>query len=159
MSLCSSFLLIYLYVLRCHVQLSGKAVLGMAAASGELQLYILSDSQVRNEASEESQPETAFFSFFSLLAVLHFRFLTWHMIAEYVQASEIKTDILSESSRFLVSQEHHPTKLSRSKSVSSHLALTYVSSDHVWSTLTSAHYMEINIYVTGANGHNVYTRR
>lgn len=99
------------------------------------------------------------FSFFSLLAVLHFRFLTWHMIAEYVQASEIKTDILSESSRFLVSQEHHPTKLSRSKSVSSHLALTYVSSDHVWSTLTSPHYMEINIYVTGANGHNVYTRR
>ena len=43
------------------MQLSGKTVLGMAAASGELQLYVLSDSQVRNEASEESKPETAFF--------------------------------------------------------------------------------------------------
>ena len=42
------------------MQLSGKTVLGMAAASGELQLYVLSDSQVRNEASEESKPETAF---------------------------------------------------------------------------------------------------
>ena len=33
---------------------SGRAVLGMAAATGELQLYTLSDSQVRNVASEES---------------------------------------------------------------------------------------------------------
>ncbi len=33
---------------------SGEAVLGMAAATGELQLYTLSDSQVRNVASEES---------------------------------------------------------------------------------------------------------
>lgn len=30
--------------------LSGKAVLGMAAATGELQLYTLSDSEVRNAA-------------------------------------------------------------------------------------------------------------
>lgn len=29
----------------CHVPLSGKAVLGMAAASGELQLYTLTNSQ------------------------------------------------------------------------------------------------------------------
>ena len=34
---------------------SGRAVLGMAAATGELQLYTLSDSQVRNVASEESK--------------------------------------------------------------------------------------------------------
>lgn len=33
---------------------SGGAVLGMAAATGELQLYTLSESQVRSVASEES---------------------------------------------------------------------------------------------------------
>lgn len=38
---------------------SGEAVLGVAAATGELQLYTLSDSQVRNVASEESQPVTS----------------------------------------------------------------------------------------------------
>lgn len=37
--------------------LSGKAVLGMAAATGELQLYTLSDSQVRNVASEAKHCE------------------------------------------------------------------------------------------------------
>ena len=43
-------------VLRCHVPVSGEAVLGLAAATGELQLYTLSHSQVRNVASVESQP-------------------------------------------------------------------------------------------------------
>lgn len=40
----------------CHVPLSGKAVLGMASASGELQLYTLASSQVRNVASEVLLP-------------------------------------------------------------------------------------------------------
>lgn len=59
MPLSASFLLTLLHVLRCHVPVSGEAVLGMAAATGELQLYTLSDSQVRNVASEESQPVTS----------------------------------------------------------------------------------------------------
>lgn len=33
---------------RCHVPFPGGAVLGIAAATGELQLHTLSDSQVRN---------------------------------------------------------------------------------------------------------------
>lgn len=59
MPLSASFLLTLLHVLRCHVPVSGEAVLGMAAATGELQLYTLSDSQVRNVASEQSQPVTS----------------------------------------------------------------------------------------------------
>lgn len=47
------FLIYCSFMLRCHVPVSGKALLGAAAASGELQLYGMSLNQVRSE--EKSQ--------------------------------------------------------------------------------------------------------
>lgn len=38
---------------RCHVPVSEKTLLGMAAATGELQLYTLSDGQVRNMSPDK----------------------------------------------------------------------------------------------------------
>lgn len=86
MSLSASFLLIHLNVLRCHVPVSGQTVLGMAAATGELQLYTLSDSQVRNVASGETHPQ--FIDIFRHMADAcvqnqHVKLLTGHMIVEH----------------------------------------------------------------------------
>lgn len=40
-------LLTGLYVVRCHVPISGQMLLGMAAATGELHLYVLSENEVK----------------------------------------------------------------------------------------------------------------
>lgn len=48
-----SLIFIVMRVHRCHVPVSDRAVLGMATATGELQLYTLSRSQVRNVASKD----------------------------------------------------------------------------------------------------------
>lgn len=52
-----SLMFIVMHGHRCHVPVSDRAVLGMATATGELQLYTLSRSQVRNVASKESDSD------------------------------------------------------------------------------------------------------
>lgn len=42
----ASVLLVLFHALRCHVSVLGKALLGIAAATGELQVYSMSDGQV-----------------------------------------------------------------------------------------------------------------
>lgn len=44
----------FLMAFRCHVPVSEKTLLGMAAATGELQLYTLSDRQVTNTSPDKS---------------------------------------------------------------------------------------------------------
>lgn len=87
MSLLASFLLIHVNVLRCHVPVSGQTVLGMAAATGELQLYTLSDSQVRN-VQQEKHIQRQFIDIFRHMADAcvqnqRVKLLTGHMIVEY----------------------------------------------------------------------------
>lgn len=41
-------LLTGLYVVRCHVPISGQTLLAMAAATGELHLYQLSENEVKH---------------------------------------------------------------------------------------------------------------
>lgn len=46
-AVCLFILLTGLCVVRCHVPISGQTVLGMAAATGELHLYVLSKNEVK----------------------------------------------------------------------------------------------------------------
>lgn len=55
------------------------------------------------------------------------------------------------------------TPITSGQYVSSHLTLTCfstcISSDHLWLHLNSLLYMQINTYITGTNGHNVFLHK
>uniref|UniRef100_A0AAV2MU27 Uncharacterized protein n=1 Tax=Knipowitschia caucasica TaxID=637954 RepID=A0AAV2MU27_KNICA len=51
----------------CHVAVSERPLLGLAAASGDLQLYALTEAQVRTVASEQQDQSTCYMVFVSLV--------------------------------------------------------------------------------------------